>query len=150
MDMKHRGVQALGIASMICGGVFDLLVIRILAFRHVQDVWGWTDLLFAAAFAAYLFWVGVRAMRWARGERPTTLARIKWGRILLGFLLGYNEIKNFLHPAANLLQPSNETQAQAMKATEIGIAALGMYLVVSGLIPQFRKQVATRNTDGVE
>ena len=145
MDLRHRSVQALGAAAMLCGAVFDLLVIRTLAFRHVEDIWGWEDLLFAAAFAAYLFWVGVRAMRWARGEIPITLVRIKWGRIFLGSLLVYNEIKNFLHPAANLLRPSNSTQAQAMKATEIGFAVLGVYLIVSGVIPQFRKQVATRS-----
>jgi uncharacterized membrane protein HdeD (DUF308 family) len=117
------------------------MVLRGLILRHVPDAWGAMDLIFAFAFSAYLISVGIRAMRWARGQGTTGSMKVKWGRVLLGSLLIFIEAKNHFHPATNLLQPSNETQAAAMTATAIVLALLGAWLVVSGVIARFKGQV---------
>ena len=141
MDAKHRIVQLLGIAGLLSGSLFGLLVLRGLILRRVADAWGAMDLVFAFAFAAYLLSVGIRAMCWARGQGTAASMKIKWGRVLLGSLLIFIEAKNYFHPATNLLTPSNETQATAMNATAIVLAFLGAWLVVSGVIARFKGQV---------
>jgi uncharacterized membrane protein HdeD (DUF308 family) len=96
------------------------------------------DFIFAFAFAAYLLSVGIRAMRWARGQRTAGSVKVKWGRVFVGSLLIFIEAKNHFHPATNLLRPSNEREAAAMNATAIVLAFLGVWLVVSGAIARFK------------
>jgi hypothetical protein len=141
VDAKHRIVQLLGIAGLVSGSLFGLLVLRGLILRHVADAWGAMDLIFAFAFSAYLLSVGIRAMRWARGQGTVGSMKVKWGRVLLGSLLILIEAKNHFHPATNLLRPSNETEAAAMKATAIIFAFLGAWLVVSGVTARFKGRV---------
>lgn len=141
VDAKHRIVQLLGIAALAGGGWFGLLSLRVLVLRQVADAWGAMDLIFAFAFAAYLVSVGIRAMRWAKGQRTAGSAKVKWGRLFLGSLLIFIEARNRFHPPANLLRPSNEAQAMAMNATAIAVVILGAWLVVSGVISRFKAQV---------
>jgi len=54
--------------------------------------------------------------------------KVKWGRVLLGSLLIFVEVKNHFYPATNLLRPSNETEAAAMNATAIVLALVGAWL----------------------
>ena len=62
-------------------------------------------------------------------------AAVKCGRVLLGAWLIFVEAKNHFHSAANLLQPSNETQANGMNAAAMGLALLGAWLFISGAFP---------------
>jgi len=140
VDAKRRIVQLVGITGLVSGSLFGLLVLRGLILRHVADAWSAMDLIFAFAFSAYLFSVGILAMRWARRQRTAESVKVKWGRVLLGSLLIFIEAKNHFHPATNLLQPSNETQAAAMNATAIVLGLLGSWLVVSGVIARFKGQ----------
>jgi len=78
VDAKHRIVQLLGITGLLSGSFFGLLVLRGLILRRVADAWGAMDLIFAFAFAAYLLSVGIRAMRWARGQGTAASMKIKW------------------------------------------------------------------------
>ena len=149
MDAKHRIVQLLGITGLVSGSLFGLLVLRVLILRHVADAWGAMDLIFASAFSIYLLSVGIRAMRWARGQRAAGSMKVKWGRVLLGSLLIFNEAKNHFHPATNLLQPSNETQAAAMNATAIVLGLLGAWLVASGVIARFKGQVGNEESSKI-
>ena len=141
MDAKHRIVQLLGITGLVSGCLFFLLLLRGLILGRVADAWGTMDFIFAFAFAAYLLSVGIRAMRWARGQGTARSAKVKWGRVFLGALLIFIQAENHFHPAANLLRPSNETQGVAMNATAIALAFLGAWLIVSGVIPRFKGQV---------
>ena len=141
MDAKHRIVQLLGITGLVSGSLFGLLVLRGLMLRQVADAWGAIDFIFAFAFATYLLSVGIRAMRWARGQGTAGSVKGEWGRVLVGSLLIFIEAKNHFHPATNLLRPSNETEAATMNATAIVLAFLGVWLVVSGVIARFKGQV---------
>jgi len=138
-----------GVAVLVGGSLFGALVLRGLSLRHVTDAWDAMDLIFAFAFSAYLLSVGIRAMRWARGRETAGGMKVKWGRILLGSLLVFIEAKNHFHPATNLLQPSNETQAVAMNATAIVLVFLGAWLVVSGVIARFKGQVRDQESSKI-
>ena len=149
MDAKHRIVQLLGISGLASGSLLGLLVLRVLILRHVADAWGAIDLVFASAFSIYLLSVGILAMSWARGQRASGSMKVKWGRVLLGSLLIFVEAKNHFHPAANLLQPSNEAQAAGMNATAIVLGLLGAWLVASGVIARFKGQVSDEESSKI-
>jgi hypothetical protein len=98
------------------------------------------DLFFVIGLAAYLISLGMRGIRWASGHESGRDGRIKWGRVYLGALLIFIEIKNHLHPAPNLLKPSNEGEAAGMILTAIVLATVGAWLVVSGVMSRFRRR----------
>jgi hypothetical protein len=141
VDAKHRIVQLLGIAALIISCLIVLLVLRVMVLGRIATIWSATDLILDFAFAAYLLSVGIRSIHWSRGQGPATSARIKWGRVFLGYLMIYIEVKDHFHPAPNLLRPSNQTQAAAMNATAIALMLLGAWLIVSGVISKFKGQV---------
>ena len=143
MDAKHRTVQILGVAALVSGPLYGLLVLLGLSTLRFSDIWGLLNRVFGLAIAAYLVWAGIRMTRWAKGLPSLQTNRVKWGRVLLGSLLAYNSLRTHLHPAPEpeLLQPSNPTQATAMHATYFVILALGACLAISGVLPSFRKPV---------
>lgn len=140
MDAKHRIVRFLGVLALLSGGLLNLLMIRGLILRHgIQDVWDASRIILGFAFLAYLIWVGVRAMRWSRGQEWARPASIKWGRVFLGVLMIYIEAENHIHPAPNLLKPSNEGEALGMKITAVVLVLLAGWLAVSGIVPRFKR-----------
>ena len=141
MDAKHRTVQILGVAALVAGSLYGLLVLSGLPALRFSDIWGLLNRVFGLAIAAYLVWAAMRMMRWAKGLPSLQTNRVKWGRVLLGSLLAYNSLRTHLHPAPapELLQPSNPTQATAMHATYFIILALGVGLALSGILSGFRK-----------
>ena len=141
MDTKHRILQLLAIAGLASSCLLGLLVLRRLFLGHIGDIWAAMDLLFVCGLIAYLISAGIRGMRWAKGQGTVGIGQIKWGRVYLGSLLIFVEIKNHWHPAPNLLKPSNEAQAAGMTAAAIGLVFLGACLLVSGITSRFNGRI---------
>ena len=149
MDAKHRIVQLLAIAGLASSCLLGLLALRGLFLGHVADVWAAMGLLFVCALIAYLISVSIRGLRWARGQGTIGNGQIKWGRVYLGALLIFVEIKNHWHPAPNLLKPSNETQAVGMNAAAIALAFLGVWLIVSGVMSQSKSRIRSEESSKI-
>jgi hypothetical protein len=151
MYAKRRGIQILGWLSLILGCVLTLLLIRGIFIgitrgfgaARSQAFWIFVGYLLFFAFAVYLFTIGLRALSNAKGS-PRPRARFGWGRILLGAIFLYaSGVDHFsLIPARGLnhLEPTNETQAVAMKVTAILIALGCILLIFSGIWRGFRSQ----------
>jgi len=149
MDARHRGIQILGWLSIIAGYGLALLLIRGIFIGitrgfgagRSQAFWIFLGYLLFLALAVYLFSVGRRALSFAKGS-PRPRARCGWGRILLGaiFLLGSGVDHFHLIPVRGVkhLEPTNETQAVAMKVTAIVIALGCILLIFSGIWRAFR------------
>ena len=141
MGAKHRIVQLLGIAALLSGCLLGLLAFRRLLLWRTADSWAAIELIFVCGFVGYLISLGIRAIRWAKGQGTDRNEKVKWGRVYLGALLIFVQIENHFHAAPNLLKPANETQAVAMNATAIGLAFLGAWLVVSGIMSRFKRNL---------
>lgn len=149
MDARHRGIQILGWLSIIAGYGFALLLIRGI-FLGITRGFGAVPsqalgialgyLLFFA-LAVYLFTVGRRALAIAKGS-PRPRARFGWGRMLLGAVFLYGSAVDHFHliPVHGVkhLEPTNETQAVAMKVTAVVIALGCILLMFSGIWRGFR------------
>ena len=143
MDTKHRILQLLAIVGLASGCLLGLLVLRRLILGRIGDVWATMDLLFVCGLIAYLISASIRGIRWAKGQ-GTDNGQIKWGRVYLGSLLIFGEIKNHWHPAPNLLKPSNEAQAAGMATAAIALVFLGTWLVVSGITSRFKGRIRSK------
>ena len=141
MDLKHRIVQLLATAGLTVGCLLGLLMLRRFLLGHLGDIWAVMDLVFVCGLIAYLISAGIRGIRWAKGQGTVGNGKIKWGRLYLGALLIFVEIKNHWHPAPNLLKPSNEAQAAGMTAAAIALVLLGIWLVVSGITSRFKIRI---------
>jgi len=150
MDAKHRGIPVLGWLALIIGYGLALLLIRGVfigitrGFRadRSQVLWIVIGYLLFLALAAYLFTVGRRALSLAKGS-PQTRMRFGWGRIVLGAILLYSSAVDHFHlipvrRTVRHLEPTNETQAVAMKFTAIVLAVGFVGLILSGIWRGFR------------
>jgi hypothetical protein len=154
MDARRRGIQILGWLSVIAGYGLALLLIRGIFIgitrgfgaSRFQGVWILLSYLLFLALAVYLFTVGRRALSIAKGS-PQRGARFGWGRILLGAISLYSSAVDHFHlvPVRGVkhLEPTNETQAVAMKVTAIVIAIGCFVLIFSGIWRGFRSQRTT-------
>jgi hypothetical protein len=143
MDAKHRSVQILGILTFIVGTLYALWSLAAFFVAFLPDIWLILTRVLNLAVGVYLIWAGIRMFRWAKGLPSLQTGRVKWGRVLLGSLFTFNAIKTHLHPApsADVVQPINQVQAEAMLAIYIAIAILGACLIISGVVAGFRKTI---------
>jgi hypothetical protein len=151
MDAKHHAVQILGILTLIAALIYSFYALVAFAGGSQSDTWSLITRLLNAAVAAYLFWAGIRMVRWARGLPSLQTGRIKWGRVLLGALFAFNAIKALLHPpasAADIDQPLNKIQGQAIVAIYIAVAILGAALAISGVVAGFKSQAPSEERAG--
>jgi hypothetical protein len=132
LDAKHRLAQIGAILALLVGSVGGFALLGGLFRRHPANIWDSLDVSFALGLAAYLVFVGNRALRWAIGQ-PAPLSQIKWGRTLLGAWLIFTQLKNHFHPGDDLLKPSNEGQAAGMHIASAIIVAIGVLLIAYGL-----------------
>ena len=144
MDVKHRGIQTLGVLSFILGWCLALLLIRVLVVGHLANFWMLLGDLLLAALAAYLIYMGRRAVLLAKGQ-PRPPARFGWGRMLLGAGLIFSASNTQFHlfPTQTIVKPleySNPTQAAAGNATTIAICIGCVFLIISGIWRGFRQQ----------
>ena len=141
MDAKHHSVQILGILTFIAALIYSFYSLIAFADGSQSDIWSLITRLLNVAVAAYLFWAGIRMVRWARGVPGLQTGRIKWGRVLLGALFAFNAVKALLHPpasAADIDVPLNKIQGQAIVAIYIAVAILGAVLAISGIVAKFK------------
>jgi hypothetical protein len=89
--------------------------------------------------AAFLIWIGSRAVRRGRGQLvPATT--IKWGRVLAGIWLVFFASKSHFAPDANAYQADNSSQAFGMLAASIFMLAAGIFLIAHSLKPLLRSR----------
>jgi hypothetical protein len=138
------GQIILGIASIFLGSVLGLLMVRALLLSAnwaVKNVWNMGGIFVFCLLAAFLIWIGSRAVRRGRGQFvPATT--IKWGRVLAGVWLLFFSFKSHFAPDANAYQADNSSQAFGMLAASIFMLAAGIFLIAHSLKPLLR----TRNT----
>lgn len=54
MGAKHRILQLLGIAGLLSGFLFGLLLLREIVLWDIADAWEAIELIFACGFVAYV------------------------------------------------------------------------------------------------
>ena len=143
MDAKRRSVQILGILTLILGSLYGLSVLAAFFGASLSDIWLLLTRVLNLALGAYLIWAGIRMIRWAKGMPSLQTGRVKWGRVLLGSLFMFYAFKTHLlpPPSADVVQPLNQVQADAMIAIYIAVAILGACLFISGIVAGFRAPV---------
>ena len=57
----------------------------------------------------------------------------------MGMLLIFVEVRNHVHPSANLLKANNQAEQTGMYVTMVALVLLGCWLVYSGVKPVWRK-----------
>jgi hypothetical protein len=75
MGPKRRGIQLLGWLAILAGWAF---LTRILIFARIANIWMLVGDALFAGLAAYLIFVGRRAVFAAKGQ-PIPKARFGWG-----------------------------------------------------------------------
>jgi hypothetical protein len=109
---------------MAMGGVRAVLyILRTQSF----DLWFIADTLLRVAAAIFFIWVGARSIRRAGEEVQET--RIGWGRLLLGIVLIYVQIRDHFVPAPNALRPDNAGEAAGMQAMRVVFWIVGAALI---------------------
>ena len=146
MDAKHRGIQILGYLALVAGCGLGLLLIYVLIVGHISNFWIFVGDLLLAAVAAYLIYIGRRAVSMAKGQ-PRPEARFGWGRIVLGAWLLFSEANTQFHflSTRNFVKPleySNPTQAAAGNATGIAIGIACIFMIIWGIWKGLRRPVA--------
>jgi hypothetical protein len=139
MNAMSPAKRALAILS-IFGCLCELLMLAALIGGRMADILTLVSDFMLLATGAYFLWIGIRALRSAevlQGE----CGGFGWGRILIGCWIVFSNLNNRYHPAPNLLHSSNETQAVAMKATEMAILCGTVGLIVWGIAIGFRRRV---------
>jgi hypothetical protein len=141
MDAKHHAVQILGIVTLLAAVIYSFYVLVGFIGEDLADIWLLATHLLNVTVGAYLFWAGIRMVRWARGLPSLQTGRVKWGRVLLGALFAFYGMKTQLHPpasAADIDQPLNKIQGQANVAIYVAVAILGVALAISGIVAGFK------------
>lgn len=134
------GQIILGTASIFLGAVLALLMVRALLLSANwagKSVWNIGGMFVFSLLAAFLIWIGSRAVRRGRGQLvPATT--VKWGRVLGGIWLVFFASKSHFAPDANAYQANNSSQAFGMLAASIFMLAAGIFLIAHSLKPLLR------------
>lgn len=91
--------------------------------------WFMADTVLRIAAAVFFIWIGARSIRRAGEEVPRP--RIGWGRLLLGVVFIYVQIKGHFAPAPNVLQPDNAGERVGMQAVSAIIWIVGVALILA-------------------
>jgi hypothetical protein len=141
-----------GIVALVFGFLFGAIGI-LQAFRIVYDfvlnspldIWLVAGQIWIFGLAIYLIFVGLRKPSRANIAQQTTMSRIGWGRVLIGTFVAYATLMGHFRPSPNRyqLEPSNETQAEAMKAMEVfltvSVPIAGIILAAVGVRKGFKQ-----------
>jgi hypothetical protein len=103
--------------------------------------WFTGDTALRIAAAVFFMWVGARAIRRVGHEVPGT--KIGWGRLLLGIVIIYVQIKQHFVPNPNALQPDNESQAAGMRVAGAIIFLAGVALIFAAFWKRKQKTTQT-------
>jgi ABC-type multidrug transport system fused ATPase/permease subunit len=151
--LRPRKQYFWGIVALIFGFLFGALstwnlidIANAITVNHVFDIWFVIGRFWIFGLAIYLIFVGLHKTSIYNPVSHSTISRIGWGRVIVGTYLIYSALLNHFRPVPNgipMLQPSNETQAMAMKATEnvlnVLMPLLGAYLAVAGVRKGFKQ-----------
>jgi hypothetical protein len=96
------------------------------------DSWFAGDTVVRIACSIFLIWVGARAVHHAGQELPRT--KIGWGRLLLGVVFIYIQIRDYFVPAPDALQPDNANQAFGMRAMRAVFWIAGVALIFAAFL----------------
>jgi hypothetical protein len=126
----------LGILSIFLGIAIGLLMVRGLFVSGglTRDAWNIGGVFVFCLLAAFLVWIGTRAIRRGRGQivpAPT----IKWGRMLGGVWLIFFAMHSHFHPDANPLK----ADSFGMGVATILMTAAGTMLIANSTKPMWRK-----------
>lgn len=107
---------------------------------QIFDSWFTSDTALRIAAAAFFIWVGSRFIR--RHGQEVSPTRIGWGRLLVGVVLIYVQVRDYFVPTPNLLKPDNESQAAGMRFVDGLIYLAGVALIVGAFLKRKHKPVA--------
>ena len=107
---------------------------------HTLDTWFTSDSALRIVVAVFFMWVGARAIR--RVGQEVLGTKIGWGRLLLGAVLIYIQIREHFVPNPSALQPDNESQAAGMRLMSGLIYLAGVALMVGAFLKKKQKPVA--------
>ena len=124
----------LGILSILTGTVLGLLMVRglLVSGSLKRDAWNIGGVFVFCLLAAFLVWIGTRAVRRGRGQivpAPT----VKWGRMLGGVWLIFFALHSHFHPDANALKADNLGESIGMGVATILMMAAGIMLIANSL-----------------
>lgn len=139
-----RGSFLLMIGAWMAMGIVRV-VIHILRIQSI-DSWFVADTVLRAAGALFFIWVGARAIRSAGQEIPAT--KIGWGRLLLGIVLIYIQIRDYFVPNPNNLQPNNAGEAFGMQTMRAVFYFAGMALIVAAFLKRKPQPKNLRDISG--
>jgi hypothetical protein len=133
-----------GTATIFLGSVLGLLMVRglLLSANWAEKRSGWNigGVFVFSLLAAFLIWIGSRAVRRGRGQ-IVPQPMVKWGRALGGVWLVFFAFKSHFAPDPNAYQADNTGQAFGMFMATVFMLAAGVFLIVTSLKPLWR----TRN-----
>ena len=135
--MKHFGIRLLGWLAIVAGFAVAAALARVLITGRVANGWMLLGDVLLAAMAAYLIYIGRRAVLTANGQQPPK-AQFGYGRILLGAWLIFSSASTRFHffPTRQAIKPleaSSPAEAVAMNATDIAICIGCVGLILSGI-----------------
>jgi hypothetical protein len=133
------------------GAFLSFVIFRRLFLFHLEGHWVIADLIVIGFVSAYFIFLAIRVLRWSMGRPSDEGTKIKWGRVVLGLVFTYGQIKVYAFPdAPTLLQPSNETQALTMKVMGPVMVLIGLWLFVSGFAARFNHRGSSGSETGSE
>jgi hypothetical protein len=142
-DSKKTSELVRGSLLLILGAWMAIGCIRAVFYilrTQTFGTWFTSDTALRIVAAMFFIWVGARAIRRVGQEVPGT--KIGWGRLLLGVVLIYVQIREHFVPNPSALQPDNESQAAGMRAMSVVIYVAGAALIVGSFLKKKQKPVA--------
>jgi hypothetical protein len=153
MPLEPRKSSLLAIVALVFGFLFGALgawhlidVANEFIQSRTINVWFLIAQIWPFAMAVYLVFVGVRKLSTAGTDAESAIAKIGWGRVIVGTYLIVSSVVTHYRPDSNrpLLKPSNEMQAMAMNATQdiltICFPVLGAILAAAGVRKGFKQE----------
>jgi hypothetical protein len=152
MPLEPRKSNALAIVALVFGFLFGAFgtwhlidIANGYMQSHTLNVWFLIAQIWPFAMAVYLVFVGSRKLSSASSDAQSTIAKIGWGRVIVGTYLIFSTLVTHYRPDPNgpVLEPSNQTQAVAMNVTQgfltICVPIVGFILAVAGLRRGFKQ-----------
>lgn len=133
------GQMILGIAGVFLGVLLGLLMVRGLLLSNIKpDAWNISGVFVFCLLAAFLIWIGVRAVRRGKGQFVPK-ATIRWGWMLAGIWLIFFSLHSHFYPGPNSYKPADAGEAIGMLILTIFMAVVGGVLIIVSILPLLRK-----------
>jgi hypothetical protein len=130
MNGKKTADLVRGSACLVLGAWMAAGNLRVIVyFLRIGGLGGWdiAETVLRSAASVYFIWVGARMIR--RVSHKISKPRIGWGRLLLGIVIIYIEIKDQFVPNPSALRPDNADQAFGMQVMRALLLMAGVALI---------------------